>query len=179
MDHLSKVYAGLIEHCFHEANGREARLHFRRMPTVQGASHGGGGSFSMMPNIDLNPNYTFEEFVVGSNSQFAYSAAQAGDRRVPEELGDCDEDHGSCQDEAHGCRECTSDVTRARYPRRAIGRVKGQIQAIERTQPAVPKMSAAQAAMANSRQADWVIAVPPTWPTRPPYEAQPSAAAPP
>jgi chromosomal replication initiator protein len=30
-----------------------------------------------MPAIDLNPDYTFEEFVVGSNSQFAYSAAPA------------------------------------------------------------------------------------------------------
>jgi chromosomal replication initiator protein len=76
MEHLSKVYAGLIEHCFHEANGREARIHFRRMPAVPAQSHA-NASFSMMPNIDLNPNYTFEEFVVGSNSQFAYSAAQA------------------------------------------------------------------------------------------------------
>jgi chromosomal replication initiator protein len=77
MDHLTKIYAGLIEHCYQQANGREVRLHFRRMPSAQGGSPGSGGSFSMMPNIDLNPNYTFEEFVVGSNSQFAYSAAQA------------------------------------------------------------------------------------------------------
>lgn len=76
MEHLTKVYAGLIEHCFQQANGREVRIYFRRMPSVQAPSLG-GGSFSMMPNIDLNPNYTFEEFVVGSNSQFAYSAAQA------------------------------------------------------------------------------------------------------
>lgn len=77
MDQLTKVYAGLIEHCFQEANNREVRIHFRRMPNVQGPSTGSSSSFSMMPNIDLNPNYTFEEFVVGSNSQFAYSAAQA------------------------------------------------------------------------------------------------------
>ena len=77
LDHLTKIYAGLIEHCYQEANGREVRLHFRRMPSMQGGSSGSGGTFSMMPNIDLNPNYTFEEFVVGSNSQFAYSAAQA------------------------------------------------------------------------------------------------------
>ena len=76
MEHLTRVYTGLIEHCYQEANHREVRLHFRRMPSVQ-APVSGGGSFSMMPNIDLNPNYTFEEFVVGSNSQFAYSAAQA------------------------------------------------------------------------------------------------------
>ena len=44
-------------------------------------------------------------------------------------------------------------------------------------QPAAPNSVAATAATANSRQADWVRAVPPMCPTSVPYEAQPSAAA--
>ncbi len=76
MEQLGKMYLGLIEHCFQEANGREVRIQLRRMPTTA-ASPGFAHPFTGMPVIDLNPNYTFEEFVVGSNSQFAYSAAQA------------------------------------------------------------------------------------------------------
>ncbi len=77
MDQLAKMYLGLIEHCFQEANGREARFHLRRMPNTHLASSNASQPFTGMPVIDLNPNYTFDEFVVGSNSQFAYSAAQA------------------------------------------------------------------------------------------------------
>ena len=44
LDHLTKIYAGLIEHCYQEANGREVRLHFRRMPSMQGGSSGSGGT---------------------------------------------------------------------------------------------------------------------------------------
>jgi chromosomal replication initiator protein len=76
MDQLSKMYLGLIEHCYQEANGREVRIQLRRMPTAQ-VSSPVANPFTGMPAIDLNPNYTFEEFVVGSNSQFAYSAALA------------------------------------------------------------------------------------------------------
>jgi chromosomal replication initiator protein len=77
MDQLGKMYLGLIEHCYQEANGREVRIQLRRMPTVPSASATHAHPFTGMPVIDLNPNYTFEEFVVGSNSQFAYSAALA------------------------------------------------------------------------------------------------------
>src|SRR5689334_5472367 len=59
IDHLAKVYLGLIEHCYQEANGRELRFHLRRMPAPGPAP--AGQPFTGMPNIDLNPNYTFEE----------------------------------------------------------------------------------------------------------------------
>ncbi len=76
LDQLTKGYLGLIEHCFQEANSREVRVNLRKLPPNFGVGRP-SASFSSMPAIDLNPNYTFDEYVVGSNSQFAYSAAQA------------------------------------------------------------------------------------------------------
>ncbi len=77
-DHLTRAYAGLIEHCFYEATGRHLRAQFRRQPTMSSLyNHGPAVPFSSLPSIDLNPAYSFEEFVVGNNSQFAHSAALA------------------------------------------------------------------------------------------------------
>lgn len=77
MEHLTRLYLGLIEHSLSESIGREMRVQFRRPTPSNLGSHGPSIPFSGMPGIDLNPGYTFDEFVVGSNSQFAYSAAQA------------------------------------------------------------------------------------------------------
>ncbi len=78
MEHLNRLYLGLIEHSLSESLGREIRVQFRRQaPVISLASHGPAIPFSGMPGIELNTGYTFDEFVVGSNSQFAYSAAQA------------------------------------------------------------------------------------------------------
>lgn len=77
MDHLSRLYLGMIEHGLSEAIGRDIRVQLRRPVQMNPGSHGPNIPFSGMPGIDLNPGYTFDEFVVGSNSQFAYSAAQA------------------------------------------------------------------------------------------------------
>ena len=78
LDHLSKVYGGLVEHCFYEATGKNLKVQLRRHVTIPTQfNHGPAIPFSSLPSIDLNPGYNFEEFVVGSNSQFAFSAATA------------------------------------------------------------------------------------------------------
>jgi len=78
IEHLSRAYSGLIEHCFYEATGRLLRSQFRRQPSSQAVyNHGPAVPFSSLPSIDLNPAYNFEEFVVGGSSQFAYSASLA------------------------------------------------------------------------------------------------------
>ena len=60
VDHLARVYAGLVEHCFHESTGRRLRAQFRRQSVPQGPlNHAPAVPFSSLPAIDLNPNYTF------------------------------------------------------------------------------------------------------------------------
>jgi len=80
-DWLSFHYSGLIEEAAQQLFGKAYEIKYifdessgpfmRRSPEERRAQHGA----LLSPN--LNPNYTFETFVVGSCNQFAYAAAQA------------------------------------------------------------------------------------------------------
>ncbi len=82
-DQLSKAYRGLIELSYCEANGREITIKFERPSINQAQLASPAFPFSSIPTMQINPAYTFDEFVVGSNSQFAFSASMA----VAKDLG--------------------------------------------------------------------------------------------
>ncbi|MBF0432356.1 MAG: chromosomal replication initiator protein DnaA [Fibrobacteria bacterium] len=75
-EELSHAYLGLIEHSFEEANNKEIKIKFQKQ-SIPSKSHEPSVPFTSVPAIELNQVYTFDEFVVGNNSQFAYSAAMA------------------------------------------------------------------------------------------------------
>ncbi len=80
-DWLSFHYSGLINKCSQELFGKVFDIKFifdeapssfvRRSPQERRSKHG------MLLNPNLNPVYTFENFVVGSCNQFAYAASTA------------------------------------------------------------------------------------------------------
>ncbi len=75
-EHLTRVYLGLIQHTYRESIGNPINIEFKTMPP-RATTHRPKVPFSSVPSIDLNPYYSFEHFVVGNNSQFAYSATKA------------------------------------------------------------------------------------------------------
>lgn len=75
MRQFSRVYKGLIELSFQESAGMSPDFEFRH-PEQQIASSRTGPIFRAQ-SIALNPSFSFESFVVGGKSQFAYSAAFA------------------------------------------------------------------------------------------------------
>jgi len=80
-DWLSFHYSGLISSCCQELFGKIFDINYifdetsasfiRRPPLARRLKHG------MLLNPNLNPNYTFNNFVVGSCNQFAHAAATA------------------------------------------------------------------------------------------------------
>ncbi|MFC1584106.1 chromosomal replication initiator protein DnaA [Fibrobacterota bacterium] len=76
LEQFSRAFQGLIETSYNESNGREVQVKFHSPVEHQG-THTPPVPFSSVPQIELNHAYTFEEFVVGNNTQFAYSAAMA------------------------------------------------------------------------------------------------------
>ena len=80
-DWLSFHYLSLINKCSIELFGKPFEIKYifedtpnqymRRSPHERRSKHGG------LLNPNLNPNYTFENFVIGSCNQFAHAAASA------------------------------------------------------------------------------------------------------
>jgi chromosomal replication initiator protein len=80
-DWLSFHYSSIINECSHDLFGKTLDIRYihddtpssfmRRSPDERKTKHG------LAINPNLNPNYTFDNFVVGSCNQFAHAAATA------------------------------------------------------------------------------------------------------
>lgn len=81
IDILQQVYKGLAEFAWAEVSGQ--KINFEFTEETQTPSKEVSTPFTQIPRIKLNPEYTFENFVSGSNSDFAIHSAQG----VTEELG--------------------------------------------------------------------------------------------
>jgi len=75
MRQFSRMYKGLIEITFQESAVMSPDFEFRH--PEQGNSNSRLGPIFRAQSIALNPSFSFESFVVGGKSQFAYSAAFA------------------------------------------------------------------------------------------------------
>jgi chromosomal replication initiator protein len=60
--------------CFDQPVKEEAEPEHSSLPSIIGTGFGGGNK---KPNHNLNPNYTFDSYVVGPANQFAHAAAMA------------------------------------------------------------------------------------------------------
>ena len=72
---FTRLYKGLVELSFQEASGQSPDFEFRY--PEQGIQSSRLGPIFRAQSIALNPGFSFESFVVGGKSQFAYSAAFA------------------------------------------------------------------------------------------------------
>jgi len=72
---FTRVYKGLIELSFQEAAGTSPDFEFRYPEQAHLSSR--NAPIFRAQSIALNPGFSFESFVVGGKSQFAYSAAFA------------------------------------------------------------------------------------------------------
>ena len=75
---LNQSLKGLIEYAYFEESKRQVQLDFiQRKLQAPSRPNTELGEFFQFPKVNLNSEYNFDSFVVGSNSQFAFSAAQA------------------------------------------------------------------------------------------------------
>ena len=78
---LERLYRGLLEESWREVSGRELRVEMvpgaSQAPAPAPAPSSARDSADVLPGIDNNPEYTFETFVAGSNSRYAFAAAKA------------------------------------------------------------------------------------------------------
>lgn len=72
-----KIYKGLVEMAFQEVSGQALEFEFRVPETPSLTSGKSGFAFSRNPSVALQSMFSFDTFVVGDKSQFAYSAAVA------------------------------------------------------------------------------------------------------
>ncbi|MGL1934912.1 MAG: chromosomal replication initiator protein DnaA [Fibrobacterales bacterium] len=77
---INQSFKGMIEYEYLILKGQMYSFSFiqenrRHTPTFE--SNYGDKVFTQFPKVPLNPKYTFDSFVVGGNSQFAYSASDA------------------------------------------------------------------------------------------------------
>ena len=73
LNYIKKKYSPIIQVTIAEVIGKEYELNFiNKEITVKDSSNA-----SQKIKTNLNPNYTFESFVVGSNNRFAHSASLA------------------------------------------------------------------------------------------------------
>jgi chromosomal replication initiator protein len=76
---IVQSFKGMIEYEYMEANGQLYSFTFVQdsKPRQVVSQEYSERMFTQFPKVPLNPKYTFDSFVVGGNSQFAYSAAEA------------------------------------------------------------------------------------------------------
>ncbi len=71
-----RPYKGLVELAWQEATGRFVEFEFRPEMPVAAPSRAGFG-YGRTPSVSLSDQFSFDNFVVGDKSQFAFSAAFA------------------------------------------------------------------------------------------------------
>lgn len=81
LSRLERLYGGILEEALRELTGKEMRVELLARDSAPAAapapSSAPESDGNILPGIDLNPGYTFETFVEGSNSLYAVAAAKA------------------------------------------------------------------------------------------------------